>query len=193
LRISRLKLILLMGMSLFGLWASSMVVVVYYLLKQPLPLCTPGNSFFNCDIVLSSGYSQVFGVPLELFAVVYFVVNVALVFLIAFGREGIFSISLDVLFVWRFIGLMLVPYLVFVELFLLKAVCIYCTMMHVAIVADFVVISYFLFFRKGGLFEGGEEEEPSVPPLEAGAPRGQQPAASLPSACLSPWPLRTKA
>jgi uncharacterized membrane protein len=138
-----------MVMSAFGLWASSMVLVVYYYLKLQLPLCSSkAGAFFNCDIVLGSRYSQVFGIPLEVFAVFYFIINLLLVFLIAFGSEVVFSRSLTILFGWRFIGLIIVPYLVSVELFILNAVCVYCTIMHVAIVVDFVIISYFLFYRR---------------------------------------------
>jgi uncharacterized membrane protein len=157
-RISRLKLLILIAMSAFGLWASATVVVVYYFLKEALPFCPSSSGSWislDCNAVLGSSYSQVFGIPLELLAVFYFVVNIALVCLIAFGRERVFHTSLDVLFVWRFIGILIVPYLVFVELFLLRAICIYCTIMHVAIVSDFVIISYLLFFRKGGMFEDG--------------------------------------
>ncbi len=149
-RISRLKLVILLAMSAFGLWASSMVVVVYYYLQQALPFCPPrqelfGGIYLDCNAVLGSKYSQVFGVPLELLAVVYFVVNISLVFAIAFGRQGPADRAFDLLFVWRFIGVLVVPYLVFVELFLLKAICIYCTVMHVAIILDFIVISYLLY------------------------------------------------
>ncbi len=148
-RLSRLKLLILIVMSLFGLAAALEVFASYYYLGQTPPLCTPGG-FFDCDKVLGSSYSQVFGVPLELFAVAYFVVNLALVYLIAFGSQGLFRAAMRTIFAWRFLGLLLVPYLVIIELFILHAVCIYCTMMHVAIVADFVIISYLLFY-KGGL------------------------------------------
>lgn len=150
-RISWLKLLLLMAMSVFGLWASSMVVIVYYTLKQELPFCPyeggPGIAL-NCYAVLSSRYSQVFGIPLELLAVGYFMVNLILVYFIAFGSDRLFRTSLKTLFGWRFIGIIIVPYLVFVELFLVRAICVYCTMMHVAIITDFIVISYLLFYRK---------------------------------------------
>jgi uncharacterized membrane protein len=163
LRVSKAKLLLLMIMSLFGLWASSMVLVVYYFLKQALPFCpqsTGPGIVLNCDAVLSSSYSQIFGIPLELFAVVYFVVNIVLVFLIAFGRQSVFERSLDVLFVWRFIGILIVPYLIFVELFLLKAICVYCTIMHTAIIADFIIISYLLFYKGGSLYDSLDQETP---------------------------------
>ena len=150
-RVSKGKLFLLMLMSAFGLWASSMVVIVYYTLRMSLPACPlqrgPGI-VLNCDAVLSSDYSQVFGVPLELFAVVYFIINLLLVYLIAFGSDRLLKISRSLLFVWRFLGILIVPYLIFIELVLIRAICVYCTIMHVAIVVDFIIISYLLFYRK---------------------------------------------
>jgi len=153
-RIGWLKLLVLMIMSAFGLWASSMVLIVYYTLKEALPFCPLGplhgsqGITLDCYAVLSSRYSQVFGIPLELLAVWYFIVNLLLVYFIAFGSDSLSGISLRTLFGWRFIGIVIVPYLVFVELFLVRAICIYCTVMHVAIVADFIIISYLLFYKR---------------------------------------------
>ncbi len=153
-RISWPKLLLLAAMSVFGLWASSMVIIIYHTLKQSLPFCPtqqgPGI-VLNCDSVLSSRYSQVLGIPLELFAVAYFILNLLLVYFIAFGSHRLFRTSLNILFGWRFLGIAIVPYLVFVELFLIKAICVYCTIMHIAIVADFVIISYLLFHKKSSV------------------------------------------
>ena len=56
----------------------------------------------NCDKVLSSPYSTVFGVPLEVFAVAYFIVNLALIYLVGFGTERIYRFAFKTLFVWRF-------------------------------------------------------------------------------------------
>jgi len=165
-RISRLKLVVLVVMSLFGLAAALEVFISYYYLKQEPPFCTPG-SFYDCSRVLGSSYGQFFGIPLELFAVAYFIVNLGLVYLIAFGGDNIFRRALSVLFVWRFLGLMIVPYLVVIELFIIHAICIYCTMMHVAIVADFIIISYLLFFGKHAMW--GREEELRLGPEPAPA------------------------
>jgi len=150
-RIGRFKILLLVAMSLFGLWASSMVVIVYYTLQETLPFCPlqkgPGIAL-DCYAILSSTYSEFFGIPLELLAVGYFIVNLLLVYFIAFGSTSLSRASLNVLFGWRFIGIVIVPYLVFVELVLVRAICVYCTIMHIAIVADFIVISYLLFYKK---------------------------------------------
>ena len=151
-RISRLKLAVLVAMSAFGLASALTLVVTYYELKTAPPFCTAGSVggiALNCNTVLGSRFSLFFGIPLEFFAAGYFVVNVVLVCLVAFGGERLSSGSLNLLFGWRFLGLIFVPYLVGVELLILKAICVYCTVMHIAIVADFAVITYFLFYREG--------------------------------------------
>ncbi len=163
LRVSNLKLLVLVAMSAFGLWASSSVLVIFYTLNQQLPLCPSGTFWgirLDCGTVLTSPYSQAFGVPLEILALVYFVFNLGLVGIIALGSERASKIALKVLFGWRFIGVAVVPYLVFVELFILHAICVYCTIMHAAILADFIVISYVLFFGRHSLWE--EEEVAAI-------------------------------
>ena len=163
-RISKLKLLVLVAMSIVGLWASGTVLVTYYTLGQQLPLCPTGNYYgihLDCGAVLSSPYSKVFGIPLELLALFYFAVNKGMVYVIAFGSDRTSRISLQVLFAWRFIGVAIVPYLLFVEFLLLHAICVYCTIMHVAILLDFAVVSYILFFGENSLWgkdEFGEGE-----------------------------------
>jgi len=168
LRISKLKLFILLVMSAIGIWASATVLIIFYTLKQQLPFCPTGtyNVFgyyihLDCGAVLSSSYSVVFGIPLELAALVYFLVNVAMVFVIAFASDRAAKLTVNLLFVWRFLGVALVPYLIFVELFLIHAICVYCTIMHAAILIDFAVISYLLFFGKNSLFEEDDEPEPA--------------------------------
>jgi uncharacterized membrane protein len=172
-RISRGKFVVLVLMSIIGLFAASETLFTYYLFKQALPFCTSGSIggiSLDCNVVLGSKYSQIFGIPLELFAVAYFVINLILVYLVTFGNPRVFSRALTVLFGWRFVGLMIVPYLVFIEFIVLKAVCIYCTIMHAAIIADFIVITYFLFLRKNSLWdlednsEAGPDDSPATAP-----------------------------
>ena len=171
-RVSWKKFTLLVAMSIFGLWASSMVLVVYYTLGQQLPACklpTPGTIAVDCQAVLSSPYSSIFGVPLELLAVFYFIINLAFIYLIGFGPERIFRVSFRTLFIWRFVGLAMVPYLLFVELGILRAICIYCTMMHIAIVVDFGIISYLLFYKKSiGTFGPPDAAGPQAAAMGSG-------------------------
>jgi len=165
-RISRLKLLILLAMSAVGVWASGSVLVIFYALNQQLPLCPTGTYWgirLDCGYVLTSPYSVVFGIPLEVLALSYFLVNIGMVFVIAFGSDRAARATVNVLFAWRFLGVAIVPYLVFVELFILHAICVYCTIMHAAILIDFVVISYLLFFGKNSLFPEDEDAETSPP------------------------------
>lgn len=167
-RISKFKLIVLVVMSAIGLWASSSVLVIFYTLNQQLPFCPTGSIFglhFDCGAVLSSPYSKIFGFPLELLAMGYFLVNLGLVYFVAFGSERVSEATLEILFGWRFIGIIIVPYLMFVEFFIIHAICVYCTLMHIAIIADFIVISYLLFFGKNALWHEEDlgEQDATVP------------------------------
>jgi len=164
LRISKLKLLILLLMSAVGLVASAYVLIEFYALGQNI-ICPSGSLFgirLDCGAVLGSSYSEIFGIPLELLASIYFLVNLSLVYVIAFGSEKAFRLSLQALFLWRFLGVAIVPYLVFVELVLLRAICVYCTIMHVAIITDFIIISYLLFVGKHSLWARAFDELDSM-------------------------------
>lgn len=151
-RISRPKFLVLTVMSLVGIAASSMVFYFYELLHTNLPVCTSAQLLFgyirvDCNAVLSSPYNNVFGINLDLLAILYFFVSLSLVCVYAFGSDRFSAGAFKTLFAWRFLGLLIVPYLMAVEFVILRTICVYCTTMHIAILADFAIITYFLFFR----------------------------------------------
>jgi len=147
-----LKLLILVVMSVVGLTASSIVLYLYYVLKTSPPGCTQSWTFWgipiNCNEVLSSSYNSIFGLNLDVLAVTYFVVNLALIFIVSFGSDKLYDRAFKILFAWRFVGLAIVPYLMTVEFIILKAICIYCTIMHFSILIDFGIITYFIFYKK---------------------------------------------
>ncbi|MCL5018015.1 MAG: vitamin K epoxide reductase family protein [Candidatus Parvarchaeota archaeon] len=151
-RISFGKFLILIVMSIFGLWSSGMVLFLFYTLHNPLPFCQVGSQSsgiaINCYKVLNSSYDSIFGVPLDVLGAVYFIINLALIYIVSFGKNKYYRRAFIALFGWRFFGLFLVPYLVFLEIFVLKAICVYCTIMHVSIIVDFIIITYFLFYKK---------------------------------------------
>ncbi len=142
---------LMLTFSLIGLFASSIVIYTYYYLRELPPLCTSFKSPFpgitiDCERVLSSKYSDIGGVPLDLLAAIWFVINIILVLLYDLGSGNAAAFAINALFYWRFLGIIVVPYLIFVEVYLLNALCVYCTIMHVMIIIDFTVIT--IFFTK---------------------------------------------
>lgn len=148
-RISKKKFALLVAMSVVGLVAAVYVLIIYNELKQlPLGCPTKPTGWIDCAAVLSSAYSEVFGIPLELFAIGYFIVNLALVYVVVFGQQALYKYSFNALFFWRFVGVPLVAYLIMIEVFFIHAICLYCSVMHAAIILDFIVITYFFFYKQ---------------------------------------------
>jgi len=139
-------------MSIVGLTASSIVLYLYNTLHQLPPYCSSTQTFWgislNCGVVLGSHYNNIYGFNLDILAVTYFIVNLALIFIVAFGSDSLYGKAFKVLFAWRFVGLAIVPYLMTIEFVVLKTVCIYCTIMHFSILIDFGIITYFIFYKR---------------------------------------------
>ncbi len=153
-RLVGMWLALMIAFSVIGLFASSVVLYTYYYLHTLPPFCTSFKSPFpgvtiDCLRVLSSRYSDVGGIPLDLLAAIWFIVNLALVLTYDLGPGRLASLAINSLFYWRFLGIAIVPYLIYVEFYVLHAICIYCTVMHIMIIIDFVVITIFLIKMRG--------------------------------------------
>ncbi len=143
-------------MSLFGLIASATVIYEWSILHTTPPFCTLSNApIINCAAVFSSPHSNLaigpFTFSLEYLAALWFIVDIALVATVVFARKDTARKTFKALFAWRFLGIVMVPYLVYLELFQIKAICLYCTVMHIAIIADFVVITYLVFSPRSSI------------------------------------------
>jgi len=139
-------LILLLAFSAGGLASSLLVVYLFYLLKTLPPGCfaeaelLPGVTL-DCVKVLTSSYAYIGPVPLDVAAAAWFMVNIAAALWL---YHTLSRRSAAFIFWWRLLGLAILPYLLYLEFAVLKAVCLYCTIMHIMIVADFAVITLFL-------------------------------------------------
>jgi uncharacterized membrane protein len=103
-------------------------------------LACPERGVVNCVKVTTSPQSYMFGVPVAVLGLAYFVVLTAACLphawrvktpLAEYGRLG-----------WAGLGVVVVLYLVYVELFELDAVCLWCTVVHVVTVAIFAVLAF---------------------------------------------------
>ncbi|MCL5102452.1 MAG: vitamin K epoxide reductase family protein [Candidatus Marsarchaeota archaeon] len=152
---SRREFAILTAMSIIGLIASGIVLYELYVIHNPPPFCTIDATLastpFNCMKVLTSSYSDVFGVSLDFLAALWFIINIAFVSILTFADKQLAKRIFYVLFVWRFFGIAIVPYLIYLEFFVVHSICLYCTIMHGAIIIDFVIVSYFLFSRHSNI------------------------------------------
>jgi uncharacterized membrane protein len=123
-------------LSLAAVAIASYLTVTHY--ADPAALACPDTGIVNCTLVTTSSWSVVFGVPLAVLGAVW----------------AVFMTALNTPWAWRATvrwvdgarlalsgaGAAMVLHLVYVELFRIGAICLWCTAMHLTAVALFAVI-----------------------------------------------------
>jgi uncharacterized membrane protein len=118
-----------------GMAISVYLTVVHYA-RVPLVCSTTG--VVNCERVLSSFYSQVWGVPISVGGLLWFIVAAALALPALISRaEPAWLQPVQVL--WSLLGLLTVIYLVGVEALALGVLCAWCTALHALILLTLVL------------------------------------------------------
>ena len=89
-------------------------------------LACPAGATFNCQAVTTSQWADFLGVPVAVAGLAYFVVMTVLCLPVAFNeRTGVLRL------IGVIVGIISVLYLVYVELFEVHAICLWCTAVHV--------------------------------------------------------------
>ena len=118
-----------------GVAISAYLTTVHY---AKAPLVCSSSGVVNCERVLSSGYSSLFGVPISVGGIVWFALLAALG-LAALLRTPEPRWLQPAQVVWGFLGLLTVIYLIGVEALALGVLCAWCTALHALIVAALVL------------------------------------------------------
>ncbi len=114
-------ILILVLISVIGLIISA---YLEYISSQPV--CPVG--FKGCDKVIASPYSKVYGVSLSSLGLMWFLVLLVLTIIASYrGDKKIFYVLLG----WSLISIPSVAVLVWVEVGILNAICIYCTAAHI--------------------------------------------------------------
>lgn len=130
-----------------NLWHVSLVLVAIgliisgylsYVKLTNVEMACAAGSVFNCDVVQNSSYSRMFNIPIAwLGLATYIVIGVLLLIQnrVAFLREyGMLLLFGLVLFGWVYS-----MYLVYVQFFVLKALCMWCLMHEINFTILFIV------------------------------------------------------
>jgi len=140
--------------ALVGLAASAYLTWSHY--TSPRVLACPDTGLVNCAKVTTSPQSMLFGiVPVALVGLGYFAAMTALSVPAAWRAQS--QTLRQVRLVLAAAGALSVVYLVYVELFRVDAICLYCTAVHVAAV---------LLFASTAL---ATSAGPPAPPLPGGS------------------------
>jgi uncharacterized membrane protein len=122
-------------LSIYGLGASIYLTITHF---QPKALACVSNATFNCEKVTQSPQSEIFGIPVAMLGLVFFV-PMLLLCLPAAWRSADRRIHLARL-VLSVTGVGMILYLIIAELFLIKSICLWCSSVHVTTFLLFVVI-----------------------------------------------------
>jgi len=123
-------------LSLGGLGVSVYLTITHY--STAVTLACPESSTINCEKVTTSPESVVFGIPVAVLGLAFFVLMVAVNNPLGWRAPLRLIHQSRVLSVIA--GMGFVIYLIYVELFKVNAICLWCTSVHVITFALFVLI-----------------------------------------------------
>lgn len=124
-------------LSLLGLGVATYLTLTHYA-AGAVPLACPATGGINCARVTTSPQSMIFGIPVALYGAVWFLLMVGLNvgpawrsprWWVVLGRLGL-----------SVVGIGFVVYLIYAELFLINAICLECTSVHVLTFILFVLV-----------------------------------------------------
>jgi uncharacterized membrane protein len=125
-------------LSLAGLAVSIWLTIVHY--NTSVTLACPATSTINCEKVITSPQSVVFGIPVAVLGLAFFV------FLAVVNSPWVWRMTWPPVRWARIgsmvVGIVFVLYLVYTELFTVRAICLWCTSVHVITFALFVLIVF---------------------------------------------------
>ena len=126
-------------LSFLGLIDSTYLAIKHYSTSS-IP-CPPNIKEANCDIVTNSTYSTVGPIPLAIFGMFYYLTLIILSYIYLKIRHNLLSYIQTLTIIGFFVSLVLV----YIQLFVLKSICIYCVAS--AVITTLLIISAFLLKR----------------------------------------------
>jgi uncharacterized membrane protein len=125
-------------LSLASLGVSIYLTIAHY--NTAVTLACPASSTINCEKVTTSPESMVFGIPVAVLGLAFFV------FLAVVNSPWAWRIAWPPLRWARVgsmvVGILFVLYLIYAELFSIRAICLWCTSVHVITFILFVLIVF---------------------------------------------------
>lgn len=123
-------------MSLLGVADTTYLTIAHY--TQTVTLACPSTSFVNCAKVTTSSYSEIFGIPVALIGLIFFVLLLILQLPILWTDKYKWLEIPRLVFAG--LGLIGVLWFIYVELHKLHAICLYCTGAHIVIFLSFITV-----------------------------------------------------
>ena len=134
-----MKKYLLIIFSLFGIVDTAYLTNHHY--KNLSVPC--GLSISDCDLVLKSAYSEIFGVPLSLLGLIHYLL---LFFVLLFAVSKKRKLAQRIVVIQSSAGFAVSFFLVYLQLFVIKSICVYC--IGSAIISTVIFVTTISYFSK---------------------------------------------
>lgn len=122
-------------LSSLGIADATYLTIAHYATK--IVLACPDKGFINCAKVTESSYSVVFGVPVALFGLLFFIGMFILQ--LPWFWDSVNPLIQRARLAYSIVGIITVFWLVYVEFHKLDSICLYCTGVHILTFGLFVV------------------------------------------------------
>jgi len=153
--------IALFTLALINIAIAIYLTIVHY--NTHVTLVCSSSGLVNCEHVLSSPYAFIPGtaIPISIAGILWSIVGVALAVIawLVWPEKHLVRIAE---LAWAGIGMLSVFYLVYVELVLLHAICIWCTAVHVIVLLYLLVAVFLVYTSINGEDANAEQEQPRV-------------------------------
>ncbi|MEM3839384.1 MAG: vitamin K epoxide reductase family protein [Candidatus Micrarchaeaceae archaeon] len=113
-------------LAVIGLADTTYLTIMHYTDRQ---VACPDSGIINCENVLSSQYASLIGLPLAVWGLFFFAIEIGIILAVA---------NKDLLVIYSGIGVAFVIYLLYIE-YLVGSICIYCTIVHIIVVVTFAL------------------------------------------------------
>lgn len=120
-----------------GIADATYLTIAHY--TTPVLLSCPDTGVINCAKVTTSPYANILSIPVALLGLIFFVGMLPFQLPAAWRSKNIWVRRLRLL--GAISGVLMVFWLIYVELYKLNAICLYCTAAHVLTVALFIVVA----------------------------------------------------
>jgi len=121
------------AIAIAGLAISIYLTIEHY--TSALTLACPESATINCQKVTTSKWSHIAGVPVAVLGLVFFAAMVVLFSPPAWRRAHLDQVRVAA----ASVGVLSALYLVWIELFKVDAICLWCTAVHICTLALFAV------------------------------------------------------
>jgi uncharacterized membrane protein len=123
------------ALAAIGIVVALDLTIAHY--TTPTVLACPETGIINCAKVTTSSYATILGLPVALLGLVYFVGMLPLQLPVAWRSHNIWVRRLRL--TASVVGVGMIFWLIYVELFKLNAICLYCSSVHVITLLLFIV------------------------------------------------------